>query len=616
MLERSAAQPAGDAEPVEEAGRAVAPTARDGCGGGRPADTGLRDRHPGEGVEQLRLAAAGRAGDGDDGVLPGEPAPRGGLVQDAARLGQGCAVEPGPGEAHQFAQRVQARPQVPVVGERHQGGRGGGGPARQDGELLGPGVLVHPPCDQPVAPDFLPAPAPVAGSGRTASRTADRTADRGLGAFRAAMRTGEVVRPARVGAVADALAPAFTLTPPTPGVPGVRDIRGGALPADALTEGRLLGEALLTPTVPAVSALSAIPTAPVIPAVLTVPGGPAVPAVSAAPVISWAALVASALRAPSLPVALLFLRVPLFPVIPASPAVSTASTAPTVPVVTVAPTAPFIRVIPVAPAVLFSPVVPAVFAVPAAPVVPVVPGARIAGTVRPRRLLGRVLGGVLVSDGGHRSPLLLQYGQRGDELCLWLGVHFETVERRQPALALDVHDPVDVFLEQPPAPVAQPQRAVGADPLGEPFPGDAPAPATQQHGGDQAGHHPGVRGQVPVQLAHLVLGVLLQLPPPAPYGHPDALLGALRRGDVVREFGAPAAGSCRQASSTLSSAAVTAHSSRALRLSTSESRSSSGEQSRGRPASASARPRRARRPPATAPVRARAHCRRRSRRRR
>ena len=70
--------------------------------------------HPGERVEQRRLAAAGGARDGDDGVLPGQPAPRGRLVQYPARLGERPAVEPGAGQPDQLAQRVEPQPQRPA----------------------------------------------------------------------------------------------------------------------------------------------------------------------------------------------------------------------------------------------------------------------------------------------------------------------------------------------------------------------------------------------------------------------------------------------------------------------------------------------------------------------
>ncbi len=151
-LQRAPSQPPRDAEPVDEARRAVAPTARDGRGGGRPAYPGLRNGHSGERVEELRLAAAGGARDGDDGVLSGEPAPRGGLVEDLARLGERPAVEPGAGEPDQFTQRVEAGPQRTVVRERGHHGR----PAVHDCLLHGPGLSLrrggHAPRDQPVVP--------------------------------------------------------------------------------------------------------------------------------------------------------------------------------------------------------------------------------------------------------------------------------------------------------------------------------------------------------------------------------------------------------------------------------------------------------------------------------
>ncbi len=95
---------------------------------------------------------------------------------------------------------------------------------------------------------------------------------------------------------------------------------------------------------------------------------------------------------------------------------------------------------------------------------------------------------VLVSDGSHRSPLLLQYGQRGDEFGLGFGVHFEGVERGEPPFAFGVHDPVQVFVEQPSGPVAQPQRPVGADPFGE-----SPRPRSVPCGRPAARWQPGRR---------------------------------------------------------------------------------------------------------------------------
>ncbi len=152
-LEGAPAQPSGDAEPVDERGRAVAPAARDGRRGGRPAYAGFRNGHSGEHVEELGLAAAGRARDGDDGVLPGQPAPRHRLVQYPACLCERPAVQPGPRQPHQLAQGVQPRPQRPVVREG-LGRLDGLAPGLQEGGhlLLPVGRLGHAPGDQPVAP--------------------------------------------------------------------------------------------------------------------------------------------------------------------------------------------------------------------------------------------------------------------------------------------------------------------------------------------------------------------------------------------------------------------------------------------------------------------------------
>ncbi len=159
-LQGASAQPSRDAEPVDEGGRAVAPAARDGRGGGGPSYARLRNGHSGERVEQLGLAAAGGAGDGDHGVLPGEPAPRGRLVEDPSGLGEGAAVEPGAGESHEFPQGVETRAQRPVVRQRGRDVRDmrgvgrlrAGGPDLQGGGLLRGGGLVDPSRDQPVVP--------------------------------------------------------------------------------------------------------------------------------------------------------------------------------------------------------------------------------------------------------------------------------------------------------------------------------------------------------------------------------------------------------------------------------------------------------------------------------
>uniref|UniRef100_UPI0037DC2C54 dynamin family protein n=1 Tax=Streptomyces sp. WELS2 TaxID=2749435 RepID=UPI0037DC2C54 len=71
-----------------------------------------------------------------------------------------------------------------------------------------------------------------------------------------------------------------------------------------------------------------------------------------------------------------------------------------------------------------------------------------AAAVGARHVVG-VLRVVLVSDGGHRSPLLLQYGQRGDEFGLGLGLDVQGVERGEAPLAFGVHDAVHVLGEQP-----------------------------------------------------------------------------------------------------------------------------------------------------------------------
>ncbi|CAO0833430.1 hypothetical protein SMICM17S_10541 [Streptomyces microflavus] len=113
---RPAAQPAGDREAVEQAGGPVGPAARDGLGGGGAAQPGVGDLRPGQGVEQGRLAAPGGPRDGDDRVPGGEPLPGGGLVQYASGLGEGVPVEPGAGEADEFAQGVEPGRQGAVGG--------------------------------------------------------------------------------------------------------------------------------------------------------------------------------------------------------------------------------------------------------------------------------------------------------------------------------------------------------------------------------------------------------------------------------------------------------------------------------------------------------------------
>src|SRR5690606_16494098 len=126
-------------------------------------------------------------------------------------------------------------------------------------------------------------------------------------------------------------------------------------------------------------------------------------------------------------------------------------------------------------------VVGAAGAVRVGPTKPLLRGLRAVGGLGTLCVLGMpgVLGGVLVSDGGHRSPLLLQYGQGGDEFGLRFRVHVESVERGEAALALGVQNPVHVLQEQPPAAVAQPERAVRANPLGELLPRRPGAPAAQ-----------------------------------------------------------------------------------------------------------------------------------------
>ncbi len=152
---RPAAQPAGDGQAVQQPGGPVGPAARDGLGGGGAAQSGVGDRGPGQRVEQGRLAAAGGARHGDDRVPGGEPLPGRRLVQDAARLGEGVAVEPGAGESDEFAQGVEPGGQRPVGGcvrldlrvRLVVGGRAGdgfGGPAGRGGRRA--------PGDEPVVP--------------------------------------------------------------------------------------------------------------------------------------------------------------------------------------------------------------------------------------------------------------------------------------------------------------------------------------------------------------------------------------------------------------------------------------------------------------------------------
>lgn len=150
-LQRPPPQPSRNPQPVDEARRSVAPTARDRRGRGGPADARLRDRHPRERVEQRRLATAGGARDGDDRVLPREPAPRRRLVQHPPRLREGLAVQPRAGLSHQLAQRVESRPQLPVVGERDDRLRGRG-PGLHGRHPLGWPRLGRTPGDEPVVP--------------------------------------------------------------------------------------------------------------------------------------------------------------------------------------------------------------------------------------------------------------------------------------------------------------------------------------------------------------------------------------------------------------------------------------------------------------------------------
>ncbi|MET7326128.1 hypothetical protein [Streptomyces sp. NPDC005549] len=188
-----------------------------------------------------------------------------------------------------------------------------------------------------------------------------------------------------------ALAHAFPRPPSAARVLGLARFPRRVPARDALTDGTLTGGCLLGRV--------ALPT----PAVLAVLP---VPAVAPLPVTPPALAVA---RVPIVPVAPVVLPVPavsLLPVTPPAPAASVVSIVVPVPAVSLLPRSP---IAPIAPIALRSPIVRG------SPVVPVVPGARrVGGPVPAFRLLRRrfgvlgVLGGVLVSDGGHRSPLLLQ----------------------------------------------------------------------------------------------------------------------------------------------------------------------------------------------------------------
>lgn len=110
-LHRPAPEPSRDGQPVEQPRRAVGPTAGDGRRGGRPAQPGVGDLDARQRVEQGGLPAAGGPRDGDDRVPRREPLAGRRLVEHAPRLGEGAPVQPGAGEPHQLAQRVQPGPE-------------------------------------------------------------------------------------------------------------------------------------------------------------------------------------------------------------------------------------------------------------------------------------------------------------------------------------------------------------------------------------------------------------------------------------------------------------------------------------------------------------------------
>ncbi len=157
---RLAAGPGRDAEPLQHPVRAVRPRAGDGHRGRRPTHPGLRELRPREGVEQRRLPAARGSREGHHRQVERVPVPGRGLLQHPTRLGERAPVEPGPGEAHQLAQRVQSGPQG------QSDGRGGGGDARYGrgrlgdrGPALGPGGGFGPDAarDQAVVPEAVSA---------------------------------------------------------------------------------------------------------------------------------------------------------------------------------------------------------------------------------------------------------------------------------------------------------------------------------------------------------------------------------------------------------------------------------------------------------------------------
>ena len=97
-----------DLEPVEERVGAVAPDRRLPGRRRRPPPADRGQLGPGEDVEELRLADAGRPGERDDGRLEAEPEPRAGLRDDGACRVDVGVVEPALGQLGGLPERGEA----------------------------------------------------------------------------------------------------------------------------------------------------------------------------------------------------------------------------------------------------------------------------------------------------------------------------------------------------------------------------------------------------------------------------------------------------------------------------------------------------------------------------
>ena len=100
--------PAGDLEPVQQRARACGiPHRRVRHAGRRPAHARQRHLRPGQRVEQRRLAAAGRSGEGDDGVRPRQPHALTGAPRQLPGGGEQRVVEPALAELDDAVQGAQ-----------------------------------------------------------------------------------------------------------------------------------------------------------------------------------------------------------------------------------------------------------------------------------------------------------------------------------------------------------------------------------------------------------------------------------------------------------------------------------------------------------------------------